>query len=466
MTSRKVEVLVIGSGPGGYTAAIRLGQLGREVIIVEREIAGGICLNVGCIPSKALISASKIFEKIQHAGAMGIVADSVSVDMEKMQVWKQGIIEKLTRGVRHLCKSAGVEFVKGEATFIGERRVQVSSAEKAEIIEAENIIIATGSHPVEIPGFEFDGERVLSSTHALALKAVPSRMVVIGGGYIGMELSMLYSKLGTQVSIVEMMDQLLSGFEDDLVKVIARQLRKEGIDYYVRAHARGWRRRETGVDVSVETDHGELVLEGEFVLVTVGRRPHTKELELEKTGLSTDQDGFIPVNGKRQTSVPGVYAIGDVAGNPMLAHKSSREAEMVAEVIAAAGTAVDDLVVPAVVFTDPELATVGLSEKEAREQGYEVLVGRFPFAASGRAITMQETDGFVKIVADKRSKRLLGLHVVGPEASDLISEGAVALSSGASLESIAHTIHPHPTLSEALMEAAKHALGKAIHVTN
>lgn len=465
MSTRRVEVLVIGSGPGGYTAAIRLGRLGKKVTIVEEEFAGGVCLNVGCIPSKALITAAKTYQKMQRAKTMGILTDSVSVDMEQMQAWKQGIVEKLARGVRHLCKSAGAEFIMGQAAFVGEHSVQISSKEKEEIIEADNIIVATGSHPVEIPGFEFDGESVISSTEALALKTIPSKIVIIGGGYIGMELGMLYSKLGTQVSIVEMMDQLLPGFEEDLVKVIIRQLKKEDVGYHVRARARDWRKSQTGVEVLVDTDQGELRLEGEFVLVTVGRKPRTGDLQLEKTGLSTDQNGFIPVDSKGQTNRPGIYAIGDVAGNPMLAHKSTREAEMVAEVIAEVRSEVDKLIVPAVVFTDPELATVGLSEKEAERQGYEVAVGRFPFAASGRAITTLETEGFIKVVAEKQSNRLLGLHIVGPEASDLISEGALALKMGGCLEDIAHTIHPHPTLSEALMEAAKQALGEAIHIT-
>lgn len=467
MSARKVEVLVIGAGPGGYVAAIRLGQLGKRTTIVEKDFVGGVCLNVGCIPSKALITAAKLYERMRHAGAMGIRADSVSVDMERMQAWKAGIVERLSRGVRQLCKNAGAEFVMGQAAFVGERKVKVTSQENnEEVIEADNIIIATGSRPAAIPDFDLDGESVITSTEALALTEVPSRLVVIGGGYIGMELGMMYSKLGTKVTIVEMLDQLLPGFEEEVVRVVARQLKKQGLDSYVRARARSWKRTADGIEVSVETENGEQTLRGDYVLLTVGRKPNTDELQLEKTGVVTDGGGFIQVNKRLQTSVPGIYAIGDAVGNPMLAHKSSREAEVAAEAIAGLRSELDYVAMPAVVFTDPEIATVGLTEQEARNQGLDVMVGKFPFAASGRAMTTLETEGFVKIVAERESKRLLGLHIVGPEASDLIGEGALALEMGALVADIARTIHPHPTFSEAIMEAARHALGEAIHIQN
>ena len=464
MNDHKGEALIIGSGPGGYAVAIRLGRFGKKVTIVEKDFVGGTCLNVGCIPSKALIHASKVCQKIRHAEAMGITTGSVAVDMQKMQSWKQGLIEKLGRGVRQLCANAGARFLMGEAVFAGPRQVRVTSPERGEIIEAENIVIATGSHPVEIPGFSFDGEWVLSSKEALELKTIPSRMVVIGAGYIGMELGMLFAKLGTRVSIVEMLDQILPGFEEDVVKVIARQLRRDKIDYYVGARARSWKRGKAGVEVLVETEQDQQVLEGDFILLTVGRRPNTESLQLEKTGLASDEQGFIPVDRRFQTKVPGIYAIGDAAGPPMLAHKSTKEAEIVAEIIAGRSREWDCQGMPAVVFTDPEIATVGLSEKEAKEQGIDVVVGRFPFSASGRAMTTLETEGFVKIVAEKESQRVLGLQIVGAGASDLIGEGTLALEMGACVEDIAWTVHPHPTHSEALMEAAQQLLGEAIHV--
>ena len=464
VTTRKVEVLIIGSGPGGYAAGIRLGQSGKEVTIVEKDFVGGTCLNVGCIPSKALISASKTYQKIRHAEALGITAASISVDMQKMQSWKQGVVEKLARGVRQLCKSAGAQFMMGEAAFVGERQVQVTSQDQEEIIEAENVVIATGSHPAEIPGFSFDGKWIISSTEALELKALPSKLVIIGAGYIGMELGMLYSNLGTRVSVVEMLDQILPGFEEDVVKVIARRLRRRQIDYYVRASALSWKKGKAGVEVLVQTEQGQRILEGDFILLTVGRKPNTDGLQLEKTGLVTDAQGFVQVDRRLQTKVPGIYAIGDAAGLPMLAHKSTKEAEIVAEVIAGRSREWDCRGVPAVVFTDPEIATVGLSERAAREQGIEVVVGKFPFSASGRAMTTLETEGFVKIVAEKETKRVLGLHIVGEGAAELIGEGTLALEMGACVEDIAWTVHPHPTLSEAVMEAAKRLLGEAIHV--
>lgn len=466
MTARRVEVLVIGAGPGGYAAAIRLGRLGKKVTLVDKEFVGGVCLNAGCIPSKALITAAKTFEKMRQAGSMGIHAESVSVDLERMQEWKQGIVERLSRGIRQLCKHAGVELILGHASFAGERKLKIASRDGEETLEAENVLIATGSRAGEIPGFSFDGKLIISSTEALELKRVPSQMVVIGGGYIGMELGMMYSKLGARVTLVEMLDQLLPGFPEDIVQVITRRLKKQGIDYHVSARARGWEKCGEGVRVQVETPQGELSLPAELVLLTVGRRPNLQGLQLEKTGLAVDERGFLPVNSRLQTQVPGIYAIGDAVGNPMLAHKSSKEAEVAAEVIAGKRSELDYAAIPAVVFTDPEIATVGLSEKEAAERGFEVLIGRFPFAASGRAMTTLETEGFVKIVADKSTRRVLGVHIVGPEASDLISEGALALEMGAHLEDIAHTIHPHPTLSESLMEAAQQALGEAVHVMN
>lgn len=464
MANRKYEALVIGAGPGGYVAALRLAQLGKKTALVEKQYIGGVCLNVGCIPSKALITASKTYERMRHAESMGIVAKSISVDMEKLQAWKNGVVEKLTRGIRQLCKSAGVEILIGEASFVSERKIRVLSQNQEETIEAENIVIATGSVPAEIPGFKFDGKYILSSTEAQELKSVPSKMIVIGGGYIGMELGMMYAKLGTKVTVVEMLDQLLPGFEEDIVRVITRQVKKQGIDYYLRAKAKSWKQKEGAVEVTIETQEGARTLDADFILLTVGRKPYIAGLQLEKAGIQTDARGFIPVNDKLQTHVPGIYAIGDVIGNPMLAHKASKEGEIAAEVIAGLPSAADYVAMPAVVFTDPEIATVGLSEKEAREKGYDLIVGKFPFAASGRAMTTLETEGFIKVVVDKESKRLLGFHIVGPEASDMISEGALALEMASQAEDVARTIHPHPTLSEALMEAVKDSLGEAVHI--
>lgn len=468
MRERMVEAVVIGAGPGGYVAALRLAHLKKQVLLVEKKFLGGVCLNVGCIPSKALITAAKLYEKVHHAKTMGIQVGTISLDMEKLQEWKQGVVQKLTKGIQHLCRKTGVDILFGSAQFIGERLLRVRAAGKEETVRAENIIIATGSRPVDLPGFRFDQKYILSSTEVQELTSVPARMIIIGGGYIGLELGMMYSKLGAQITVVEMMDQLLPGFDKDLVETLQERIKKQQIEFHTSTRAREWRVLEKagGVEVTAETPRGEKKLRADFVLLTVGRIPSCDNLGIEKTGLFTDARGWIPVNRKLQTQVPGIYAIGDVAGEPMLAHKATREAEVAAEVIAGLPSELDYRAMPVVVFTDPEIASVGLFEDDARQKGYALRIGKFPFLASGRALTAMETDGYVKVVAEAESNRLLGVHIIGPEASNLIGEAALAVEMGCSVEDVAHTIHAHPTFPEALMESAKHALKQAIHIGN
>jgi len=466
MSNHKTDVLVIGAGPGGYVAAIRLGQLGVKALVVEREFFGGVCLNVGCIPSKALITAAKLVEKIRSASEIGISTGEVDVDFAKMQEWKAGVTKKLTGGVESLLKANKVETLRGEARFLEPHKVEVKAAKETHTVEAKSVIIATGSRSTEIPGFEVDGKLVLTSTEALALEKVPDRLVVIGGGYIGLELGMMYQKLGTEVTVVEMMDQVLPGFDADLAKAIQRSLKKKKIDLMLESKALGYEKTKAGVEVRVETKKKQTEkLEADHVLVTVGRKPNTENLGLEEIGVELD-GAFIRVDERMQTSVEGVYAIGDVAGDPMLAHKASKEGEVAAEVIAGKPTVLDVRAIPAVVFTDPEIATAGLSESEARERGHDVAVGKFPFTALGRALTTRETEGFLKVISDAKTRELLGVAIVGPEASDLIAEAGLALEMGASVEDVALTIHAHPTLAEGMMEAAKAALGEAIHAIN
>ncbi|HEY3130820.1 MAG TPA: dihydrolipoyl dehydrogenase [Acidobacteriota bacterium] len=464
MSTKQVDALVVGGGPGGYAAAIRLAQLGMKTSLVERTRLGGVCLNVGCIPSKALISASKLVEKIRTAEIMGISAGPVKVDLKKMQQWKTGIVDKLTGGVAQLCKGNGVEVIQGTARFKNREEVEITGDVNT-TVRAKSFVIATGSSSVELKGFEFGG-RILGSTEALALSEIPKRLAVLGGGYIGLELGTMYAKLGSQVVVVEMMDQLLPGFDPEIVRVLAQKLKKQGVTAYVNAKATKVDQRKDGIKLTIQMGDKSEAVEADYLLVTVGRRPNSENLGLDAAGVKVDSRGFIPVDKSLRTSVSNIYAIGDVVGNPMLAHKASKEAEVVAEVIAGKSAQLDYRGIPAVVFTDPEVATVGMSEKEAKEKGHETAVGKFPFAASGRALSVNEPEGFVKIVTDEKTKEILGVHIVGPDASDLIAEAVLAIEMGAYAEDIALTIHAHPTLAESVMEAAKVSLGEAIHVLN
>ncbi|MBI2821444.1 MAG: dihydrolipoyl dehydrogenase [Acidobacteria bacterium] len=462
MSSKQLDVVVIGGGPGGYAAAIRLAQLGLKSAIVEKERLGGVCLTVGCIPSKALISASRLVEKMHGAESMGISAASIQVDMQKMQRWKDGIVDKLTGGIAHLCQGNKVEVIRGNARFKSGEELEVIGGAR---IRASSFVVATGSRPLELKGFEFGG-RILSSTEALALTEVPPRLAVIGGGYIGLELGATYGRLGSQVTVIEMMDQLLPGFDPEIVRVLSRKLQRQSVTARVNARASGVEQTGNGVRVTVESGEKRDVIEADYLLVTVGRRPNSDGLNLEAAGVNVDAHGFIQVDSRLCTSAPGIYAIGDVVGNPMLAHKARKEAEVVAEVIAGRPAKVDYRALPAVVFTDPEVATVGLTEGQAQEKGHQTKTGKFPFAASGRALSVNETDGFVKVVIDENTKEILGVHIVGPDASDLIAEATLAIEMGSYAEDLALTIHAHPTLAESLMEAAQVALGEAIHVLN
>ena len=469
MPTIKKKALIIGAGTGGYPCAIRLGQLGVDAMLVEKDKPGGVCLNWGCIPSKALISASKLFHKASHADGMGISFGEPQVDMPKMQVWKSGIVKRLTNGVKGLVKGAGTEYVKGTATFIGPKRVQIDYAEEGkepDIVEAEHIVVATGSVPIAIPGFEIDQKRIVDSTGALDLDYVPEDMVCIGGGIIGLELGQTFQRLGTKLTVLEGTDRILGPCDKDVAKLVHKQITKDGGEIVVNAMAKGWEDRDGKCVVRYEVGGEVKEVSAEVVLVAVGRRPVTKGFGFEKTGAKIDKRGFIVVNEKKQTSAPGIYAVGDVVGQPMLAHKASHEGEVVAEVIAGHNAIDDARTVPNVVFTEPEIASAGYGEEEAKEKGFEIEIGKFPFSASGRAMAIDETNGFVKVITDKKDNRILGIHIVGPEASDLISEGSLAIEMGAFAEDLSLTIHPHPTLGEAVMEAAKHALGEAIHIPN
>lgn len=466
MDADTYDVFVIGGGPGGYTAAIRLGQLGLRTLCVERESLGGVCLNWGCIPSKALITAAATAEKIRKAAAMGITAGEPVVDFAATQRWKGGIVARLTGSVGTLIRGNGGEVAMGTARLVDARTVEVTGADGAvrRVSARRAVVVATGSRVATVPGFEPDGERILTAREAVELTEVPRSLVVIGGGVIGMELGTMYQRLGAALTVVEVAGAILPGVDADLVRVVERRVRARGGEILTEARALGWERRGDGVVVRVE--HGGTVreIEAERVLVAVGFRPNSGGMGLEEAGVRLDARGHVAVDDRFRTSLSGVYAVGDVTGGPYLAHKAFREAETVAEVIAGRNVRRDWYALPAAIFTDPEIAVVGLTEAEARWEGREMKVGRFPFSASGRALSLGETDGFVKVIANE--ERVLGVGIVGPEASEMIGEAALAMEMVAAAEDVALTIHPHPTLSEGFMEAFKHALGEAVHVMN
>lgn len=461
----ETETLVVGAGPGGYVAAIRAAQLGQKVTIVEKGNLGGVCLNVGCIPSKALISAGHRYEIATHSQDMGIFAENVKVDFSKVQEWKAGVVKKLTGGVESLLKGNKVEIVRGEAYFVDENTVRVMTENSAQTYKFKNAIIATGSRPIELPTFKFS-KRVLDSTGALNLPEIPKSMVVIGGGYIGTELGTAYANFGTKITILEGADEILSGFEKQMSAVVRRRLKKKGVDVFTNALAKGVEEREDGVTVTFEVNGETKTVDAEYVLVTVGRRPNTEEMGLEQIGIKITERGLIEIDKQCRTSVPNIYAIGDIVAGPPLAHKASYEGKIAAEAIAGHPSEIDYLAIPAVVFSDPECASVGYFEKQAIEEGIDVITAKFPFGANGRALALNETDGFLKLVLTKDDGVIIGAQIVGPNASDMIAELGLAIEAGMTAEDIAMTIHAHPTLGEITMEAAEVALGSPIHIIN
>ena len=460
------QVAIIGAGPGGYVAAIRAAQLGKDVTLIEKEPQGlgGVCLNHGCIPSKALIYAVNVYSMREKFLKMGLTFSDVKLDMAKMQLWKQANVDQLRNGIAMLMKKHGVNIIQGEATFDSSRKLRVITSEGMKYIEFERAIIATGSRSATLEGFEPDGEIVLTSTEALQLNNVPRRIIVIGGGYIAVELGMMYAKLGTKVTIIERFT-MLSSFDRDLILPIRERMKTLGIEVYEKtACTRISKSHNKAIVFANSEEIGDFALEAEKVLVAVGRKPNTDKLGLEKTQVQLDDKGFIKVDEKRKTRDPYIYAIGDVTGQPMLAHKGFLEGKVAAEAIAGLPSAFEPQAIPIVIFSDPEIACVGLSESEAEKKGYKVKVGKFPLSALGRAVSVNKNEGFVKVISDQETQLILGVQFVAAHASDLISEAALGIEMGFTLDDLALTIHPHPTFPEAMMEAAEAALGKAIHI--
>jgi dihydrolipoamide dehydrogenase len=435
---------------------------------VEEEEYGGVCLNWGCIPSKALISNAHLYHKAQTAAEVGLSFGPIQLDVPKMQVWKDGIVKKLTSGVRGLVKGSGGTLVEGRGRLLDARTVEVQGKKGKQTLTAKKgIVIATGSATIQVPGFEFDGKRIIGARQAVSLQEIPKRLLVVGGGVIGLELGMVYQSFGAELIVVELTPSLLPGTDPEAVKVVERTLKKRGAKIYTETRAEGYELAPNGaVRVKLKTKTADEVVECDQVLVAVGMKPRSRELGLEALGVQIDPRGFIQTNDVCQTNVPGIYAIGDVSGPPMLAHKASKEGEVCAEVLAGHKAGKDWTSIPGIIFTDPEIATAGMSESDAVKQGHKVKLGKFPFSALGRAMSIRETDGFVKVIMDAETKRVLGVTIVGPAASDLISEAMLAVEMTASAEDLALTVHPHPTLGEALMEASAAALGQAIHIAN
>ncbi len=469
MATKSYEAIVIGAGPGGYPAGIRLAQLGVKTLVVEKEYFGGVCLNWGCIPSKALIAAANSYEQLHSMSAMGITVGDVKLDVAKLQEWKEGIVKKLTSGVSTLLKGNGAETVMGTAKIVGPRTVEVTKKDGGrETYEAsKGIVIATGARVIQLPGMEIDGQTIISAREAVSLREAKGTMVVVGGGVIGMELGMVYQKLGMQVIVVELLPQILTGVDQDLVRVVERAFKKTGGEIVTEAKVEKVTKSGGKARVVIATKDGKSrEVEADKVLMAIGFKPNSQDLGLEAVGVSLDPRGHVKVNERLETSVKGIYAVGDVIGAPYLAHKATKEGEIVAEVIAGHKAAVDWRAMPSAIFTEPEIATVGMSETEAKKAGKKVRIGKFPFSVSGRAMAVRLTDGFVKTIVDAESHEVLGVAIVGPEASNLISEAALALEMCAFAEDVHLTVHPHPTLGEAVMESFKHALGEAVHIMN
>jgi dihydrolipoamide dehydrogenase len=472
MASINVDAVVIGAGPGGYHAAIRLGQLGKNVVCFDRDEVGGVCLNWGCIPTKALLHVGEITRQINHAAEIGIKVPQAEIDREGVAAFKDKVVKANVGGVGQLFKANNVTFAYGDASFTGKNTVSLKKKDgTTDAYTAQAIVIATGGAPIDVKAWPRDGDTIINSDDAVSLKRIPQNLLIVGGGVIGLEFATVYTRLGAKVLVVEAMPNILTGTDLEISKTLARILKKQGVEIALSTKVETI---EKIADQNVKaTFNGEYTnnkpetREFDMVLVAVGRRPVTDTLNLAAAGLATNEKGFIDVDAQRKTAVAGIYAIGDITGGPLLAHKAMKEGVVAAEVIAGdRASAFDPVAIPNCVYTDPEVATVGLSEEEAKAAGYTIKIGKFPLMASGRARTMNETDGLIKLIGDAKTDALLGMHIVAPQAESLIGEGVIALEMGATVEDIGLSIHPHPTLTESIMDAAEAMHGKAIHIPN
>lgn len=459
------SVIVLGAGPGGYAAAFYAADLGMQVTLVDEEKnPGGVCLYRGCIPSKALLHVAKLVDESKHASHWGVEFGTPKIDLDKLRSYKNGVVEKLTSGTGQVARLRKVHYVQGRATLTGPQSMSVTTADGVKDLSADFVVLATGSHPTRIPNLNIDSPRLLDSTGALDLPEIPKTLLVVGGGYIGLELGSVYAALGTKVSVVEMTPGLLPGADRDLVKPLQQRIEKTFAKVMLSTKVTGMTAKKNAITVNFEGEGAPAHETYDYVLVAIGRRPNSKIDGLDKTRVKIDAKGFIETDPQRRTAEPTMFAIGDVAGEPMLAHKASHEARVAIEAIAGHKAVFEPAAIPAVVFTDPEIAWAGLTEAEAEKTGRTVEVAKFPWPASGRAIAIDRTDGLTKLVIDPDTGRILGMGLVGSGAGELIAEGVLAIEMGATAEDVKLTIHPHPTLSETVMESAEVFFGQATHV--
>jgi dihydrolipoamide dehydrogenase len=455
------EVVVLGAGPGGYTAAFRAADLGKQVVLIEKHASlGGVCLNVGCIPSKALLHVAKVINEAEEVCHHGVTFGKPKIDIDQIRGWKESVIGKLTGGLAGLAKQRKVQVVRGVAKFTSSNSLAVQTAEGEKVVTFDNAIVAAGSSVARIPGFPYEDERIIDSTGALALKDVPKRMLVIGGGIIGLEMATVYDALGSKISVVELMDQLMPGADKDMVKPLHTRIGKRYEAIMLKTKVTKIEATKAGLKVTFEGEQAPAEPQVyDKVLMAVGRRPNGREIAAEAAGLIVNERGFIPVDKQMRTNVPHIFAIGDIVGDPMLAHKAVHEGKVAAENIAGHKAFFEPLTIPSVAYTDPEIAWMGLTETQAKAQGIEYEKASFPWAASGRALSIAREEGSTKVLLDPKSRRILGMGIVGTNAGELIAEGVLALEMGADMEDIGLTIHPHPTLSETLCFAAEMAEG-------
>jgi dihydrolipoamide dehydrogenase len=459
----RYDVIIIGAGPGGYPCAIRLGQLGKKVLVIEAKHLGGLCLNWGCIPTKALSYAAEMTDNFKKAKRMGFQITTQGCDLKTLRTWKQGIVERLRKGIDVLFKSCNVECKHGYAQVVSQHQVQIDTDGQSFFYEAENIVLATGTEVTPLPGFEYDHKYIISTDDALELKDIPKRLLVIGAGASGLEIATIYHRLGSQVTVVEIMEQILPGMEGELCYMLTQIMKKAGIQIHTSTQVSGYKKGAVSLEVTMKTPATETQEFYDKILVSVGRKPITKVFEgLE---IKTDTKGYVVVDTNLHTSINNIYAIGDLVGAPLLAHKATKQGIALAEMLGGENLHIPLHTIPSCVFTIPPLSSIGLTEKEATARGVKIKIGRFPYRASGKALSMGDTEGMVKIIGDDQGK-LLGLHILGAESSSLIGEGILAIEKGMSVKDIAEALHPHPTLTEMLQETAENFYKKAIHIPN
>ncbi len=462
----KYKLVVIGAGPGGYVAAIRAAQLGIKTAIVEREYMGGVCLNWGCIPSKTLLYVTELKRTVENAKRIGLTAETVNIDIEKMLKHKNDTIKRLTGGVKLLCEKAGVTIFNGEASFVSDKEINVFDGKDKIKVEAEYFIIATGTQPIELPMLKPDGKFVIGAREAIDIPKIPEEMLVVGAGPIGVEMATVYSTLGAKVTIVEIFDAVLPMLDADISSASERALKKQGMQILLSSKVISSKKSGNKINVVIETRDGNKNLAFDMVLVAAGMKANTAKLNLDKAGVKLDDKGFIETNNRMQTNIPNIYAIGDVAGGILLAHKASHEGLVAVDAISGGAESADWKSVPYAVFTDPEIAGVGMSEKEASNSGRKIKIGRFPYRAVGKALATLATEGFAKVIADAETDEILGVHIFGPHSGDLIYTATALMEMDGTAEDLGSMMAVHPTLSEAMMEAALNADKKAIHIIN